>query len=692
MAVLSSEQECSLDDLIKERLKSCRVTPKGMITGYLESKKAYDELFRDLKVLGCRYSVRSCYAGKADSGNLQYKILSPDLQIPFTGSPFHVEGTTYFLCTHGFRYFKSKVPPTADENSESDNSTTKKKRRKTNESIKLGCPAKMTVKCIRVYPDYKTPADSWRRKSDLLKKLKADMKSTPPPRQELNYWISVSPESAHTHKRTTTQRIQPLHPDLISEIHNLVRRGVTSVPTVKSQLSKIVSDMFLKSSIRPDHQNSAFYPSDKCIYNHIYDARVAVSKLQDEGKMLDPNLISLPASTEDSFTHQDHQIPAKCDPDSTVVPVLDTFTHEWQDHTVLPSNFVQVLNSNGTLMLMVTQPISEEVVGHENSTEVDAANLVSVNLDDNIYHVITGPSEERILPLNDDENILMTQTCSDHDQINEVLAMQESEETVILDSDKNGIDFDGVMSMEGTSILGIQNSPHIVEDRDDTSCHDDRSQFLFVEEDSQTELLKEVKCQNRDFSELCTLPPVPSLSPKDHEASLFPSALGTEDSEKTMDEVCGLDTEGETDKQTKTKRLKRKHSETDTDSSTLISSRRALRECAQDIINMSYWSTDTILLQEMLRVFEKYRTCVREELEAKKKLGKDEFALLQTSPGKSRWKSSSKSHGLTAKTLFQSASQKESRQSSKKLRNIAGTLFSSSESSVGDYEDLVIND
>lgn len=68
MAVLSSEQECSLDDLIKERLKSCCITPKGMITGYLESKKAYDDLFRDLKVLGCRYSVRSCYAGKADSG------------------------------------------------------------------------------------------------------------------------------------------------------------------------------------------------------------------------------------------------------------------------------------------------------------------------------------------------------------------------------------------------------------------------------------------------------------------------------------------------------------------------------------------------------------------------------------------------------------------------------------------------
>lgn len=68
MAALSSEKQCSVDEFIKERLKSCQVSSKGMITGYLDSRKAYDELCRDLKVLGYRYSVRSCYAGKTDTG------------------------------------------------------------------------------------------------------------------------------------------------------------------------------------------------------------------------------------------------------------------------------------------------------------------------------------------------------------------------------------------------------------------------------------------------------------------------------------------------------------------------------------------------------------------------------------------------------------------------------------------------
>lgn len=345
-------------------------------------------------------------------------------------------------------------------------------------------------------------------------------------------------------------------------------------------------------------------------------------------------------------------------------------------------------------MLMVTQPISEEVVGVvESSSEVNSANLVSVNLDDNIYTVITDTSGERILPLNDNASILMSQTCSDHDQINEVLTMQETQETVILGSDKNGIDFDGVISMEGTSILSMQNSPDIIEDRDDTSSHDDHNQFLFAEEDSQTQLLKDVKSQSREFSELCALPPVPS--PKDHEVSLFPSALSNEDSEKTLDGTCGMDTE-EVEKQSRIRKLKRKLSDSDAESNTLVSSRRALRECAQDIINMSYWSTDTTLMQEMVLVLEKYRTCIQEELATKKRLGKEEFALLPALLGKSRWKSTSKTHGLSEKTLFESAGQKDPRQClnsgvNKKFRRSGGTLFSSSDSSVDDYDDLVIN-
>lgn len=55
---------------------------------------------------------------------------------------------------------------------------TRKKRRKTNESIKLGCPAKMTMKCIRVYPDYKTSSDSWRRKCDVSTLLHPCLKVT----------------------------------------------------------------------------------------------------------------------------------------------------------------------------------------------------------------------------------------------------------------------------------------------------------------------------------------------------------------------------------------------------------------------------------------------------------------------------------------------------------------------------------
>lgn len=125
----------------------------------------------------------------------------------------------------------------------------------------------------------------------------------------MNFWISVSPESVHTHERFTTQRIQPLHPDLISEIHRLVRKGETSIPVIKCQLSSFVQKMFLKSSIRPDTFNTAFYPCDKSIYNHVYEAKAALLKQQEETlQSISPPPSTSASSAVASAPHQEHEI------------------------------------------------------------------------------------------------------------------------------------------------------------------------------------------------------------------------------------------------------------------------------------------------------------------------------------------------------------------------------------------------
>ncbi|KAK3920643.1 Calcium-responsive transcription factor [Frankliniella fusca] len=697
MADLSSEQVRSVDKFIKEKLKSCNVSPKGMITGYVESKEAYDELMRDLTVLGCRFSVRSTYSGKTEPANLQYKILASDLQIPFTGTPFHVDATTYYLCTHGFRYFKSKVSNENENEDENGLSSQKKRHRRVNESIKIGCQAKMLVKCIRVYPDYKT-TNSWRRKCDLLKKLKADLQSPTPPRFELHFWIAVSQEDTHNHERHKTLKSLPLHPDLIAEIHNVVRKGVTSIPMVKSHLVTFVDNMFRKSSVHPDQFNSAFYPNDKCVYNHIHEAKILAAKLnlkipENNNSTSSPSL----PSTDVSAPRQEHPTNEKCPSDLAVVPELDTFTADWQDQPVLPTNIVQVLNNNGTLMLMVTQPLSDQVPGGVEHSIIEAPpnNIVNLNLDDNIYTVITDASEQRILQLNTDSNILMTQQCSNNDQIEEVLSLQNRNENVVLNSEKTSVS--GVIMQSG--------SPEISErDADDTSCHEDPNQFLFVGDDSQTELLGQVKGSDKEFSTLCTLPPTQST--KDDDISLFPTALSSEDCGKNLDGIYSLNIDNEILKKSRGVKRTRKQSEIDVegfdrenlDDIDPFPSRKILREHAQDIINMSYSSTNTLLLQEMVQVFEKYRKCLHEELEMEKKMNMEEELSRLPLPEKSGWKTNAKSLDFTNKSFFDTADPKNLRECEnnsvviKKLRNCGNAMFSSSDSSVDEYDDLVIND
>ncbi|KAJ1519480.1 hypothetical protein ONE63_004766 [Megalurothrips usitatus] len=684
----------SLDKFFKERLRSCHVTAKGMITGFVESKASYSELMRDLIVLGCRFSVRSTYSVKtSEAETLQYKTLSPDMQIPFTGSPFHVEGTTYFVCTHGLQYFKSKQED--DSKTGGKNPATKKKQRRINESIKLGCPAKMTVKSLRVYPDYKAVSDSWRRKCVLLKRLKTDLKSDPPPRFEMHYWFAVSQENTHNHERTATLSVQTLHPDIIAEIHRLVSRGITSVPVVKNELVAFVENMFKTASVQPDRSNTAFYPNDKAIYNHIYDYKIL--KAQKGAEDVKENICVAALAEENASStvvatpQQDHQISEKCDPDLAVVPALEAL-EDWQDQQILPSNVVQVLNNNGTLIFMVAQPLDDQGVDRlGNATIESSTNLVNVSLDDNIYTVITDPqTESRILQLNNDSNILISQHCVGPDEIREVLTIPGDNQSIHLESHKkNSV----IMGVQGASTTDC-----VVEDGDgDDACADDTSEFLFVEEDSQTALLmKDVKSSSKELTDLCVLPPSDSL--KDNDTSLFPNALESEEPEKDLDMTCELGIKRETVKIPKNRKRLRKNSDIDEDPfqdchppSSILES---LRDSAQDIINMSYRSSNSQLLQEIASVLEKYSKVLKDDLDLNKKLVNDDIPSLALS-GKPTWKAISKVSELSDKTLLHSINSKDLHESSNcsVIGNLGrgGNIYSS-ESSVDDYDDLIISD
>lgn len=388
----------------------------------------------------------------------------------------------------------------------------------------------------------------------------------------------------------------------------------------------------------------------------------------------------------------------KCDSGLAVVPVpvLDsTFASDWQDQTVLPTNFVQVLNNNGTLMLMVTQPLGDQIDSRVENPVIDApTNLESVTLDDNIYTVITDTSEQ-ILHINNGSSILMSQPCSDQDQLGQVLTIQECDQTVTLDSDKNSVvDMDRVITMEGNVIMGVRNSSDVVDDKDDISCNEDHSHFLFVGEDSQT--------GSKEFAALGELPHTQSL--KAEVTDIFSSEVENLVPEKVRHENCERkESEESLSNKFKTKKQFRGHfdqSAAETcQSGDKAASRKALRDAAQDIINMSYFTTNNGLLHEMVVVFEKYRRHLREEMETKNKIitsgHENKLSIFETSP---RWESPVKSMSFSEKGMFSSINKNQPRiirkpsVSKKKFKKSGGRLFSSSESSLDDYEDLIIND
>lgn len=361
---------------------------------------------------------------------------------------------------------------------------------------------------------------------------------------------------------------------------------------------------------------------------------------------------------------------------------------------MLSSNFVQVVNNNGTLMLMV-QPLGNQVVGQVETSAINSSsNLVNVNLDNNIYTVITDPSEQRILSINGDTNIIMTQSSSNHENIEEVLDLQDNNQPTSLNSEKNSeLNLGHVISMESSVIMNVQSNSTICEDRDvdDSSCTEDPNGYLFVEDDSQSELLEGTNSAIKVYSNLCPLPPAETS--KTIKTELFSSSLENSDElDKSMSEDCALNVEAGIVKKVKGGRKRRLYG-TDPlgyqDDHTLSVSHKALRDSALDIINMSYSLPNSELLEEMVKVFAKYRKRVHDELEYREQASNEHMQSL-TLAEKLNLKAPHKIPGYFDNE--RDSSQSLNCVENSRLRGNRATIFASSDSSIDDYDDLVITD
>ncbi|XP_065061190.1 calcium-responsive transcription factor-like [Rhopilema esculentum] len=151
------------------------------------------------------------------------------------------------------------------------------------DSRKLGCPAKIFVRSITVYPDYdisdKAKTESRRHfdrftKKEWLQKLKENI-GNPDLKIFKRYYLCVPDQCAHTsHAVGVFAGLgQPINQKVKEQIHKLTNSGVSDVQTMRELLKDfILNDMFAHTSRKPDVLNTAFFPRDRCIANHMYIA------------------------------------------------------------------------------------------------------------------------------------------------------------------------------------------------------------------------------------------------------------------------------------------------------------------------------------------------------------------------------------------------------------------------------------
>ncbi|XP_065206389.1 uncharacterized protein LOC135835857 isoform X2 [Planococcus citri] len=127
---------------------------------YIDNKENFADFLKHLKRDGYEFSKRN---SRCLEGSVQTEINALDVKIPYFDHPFVKVQTSYYECSHGAKYFKSKN----DNVQHQDHPVCKKKKRfRIQDTKKMNCPVVMKVTRIVYFPkvELKKDVSSFKRK------------------------------------------------------------------------------------------------------------------------------------------------------------------------------------------------------------------------------------------------------------------------------------------------------------------------------------------------------------------------------------------------------------------------------------------------------------------------------------------------------------------------------------------------
>ena len=201
--------------------------------------------------------------------------------VSFDNIPFSLEEVRILDCQYGEHYFKKREKGS--------------KTLRLQGSRKIGCQAKIRIKCYTTYPDHALPdttnmtsRQAKQTQQNALDKLRKALESGEKVNMDTKYFVSLPSIDAHSGHPLGCDACgfaQRIHPLVTQKITELVSSGITDIGEVKRHLHFYVTKTVPKElGIHPKPNNRAFHPTTVDIRNHIWTAKKALelSKIDQE--------------------------------------------------------------------------------------------------------------------------------------------------------------------------------------------------------------------------------------------------------------------------------------------------------------------------------------------------------------------------------------------------------------------------
>ncbi|XP_072022279.1 calcium-responsive transcription factor-like [Amphiura filiformis] len=201
--------------------------------------------------------------------------------IKYDGIPYLRVGTKILECHHGKDWKEAQKKRKKEKIKQlpvdANGCVQKKSRKPIQGTKKLDCPARLIVREVIKFPEFKVTDNTESRRKTSSTKLRESLGEPNPPKGERRFYIYLptSEDHGNTHDTGEDDGVrQRLDKRVIDKIHEVV--GSFDVSTVHEM--KLIIEMFVKEKLNLDthEKNRRFFPRDSDIRYHMNMARKAL--------------------------------------------------------------------------------------------------------------------------------------------------------------------------------------------------------------------------------------------------------------------------------------------------------------------------------------------------------------------------------------------------------------------------------